>query len=134
MTTLPTESVLNWSTTKPTFEEVKGKMLIARKKHPIVDRFIYPTYHMDNFAKFETAFNHNFIEYAIISEPLVAKELWGHKPEFRKGIDLCNPLHWIAWGEKTNDTWFIETPAYKSEAEAITAWNQLVDRIEGERC
>ena len=123
---------LVWSTVKPTFPEVKGKLIIIHLKTEIFGD-IYPAYRLTNEGKFNELFDRDFVHYAIVAladltAPVSPLPLWGREPVMNKEI-VSGHSYWLSWGESSNKTWFIETPPYSTEAEAILAWNRIAEAL-----
>lgn len=117
----PEPSKLNWSTVKPTFEEVEGKTVYIETKSTsgIVVRF---SRIVKDFEIFNIDFdNRLFIRYAILdlSDPDPEPQpLWGGMPEI------------VNVGKKTvvclviPDKYYFEIQRF-DRAEAVNAWNKL---------
>jgi len=69
------ESKLNWSTVKPTFEDVKGKQIdsIRSAGDRLLTRGIWTVECMDDY---EVLFGDKFICYADLSAPVSPLPLW----------------------------------------------------------
>ena len=119
---------LVWSTVKPTFPEVKGKeIVIVRGNQLFTSRGNYTVKNRDDYA---SLFNDTFICYADLTAPVSPLPLWGVEPVMNKEI-VSGHSYWLSWGESSNETWFVETPACPTEAEAILAWNRIAEALKG---
>ena len=110
---IPEPNKLNWSTVKPTFEEVNGSTLIIEWSKG-TDLVV-----MTNKQRFHGWFDGDFIRYAIIEEPDPEPQpLWGVMPEI------------VNVGKKTvvclviPDKYYFEIQRFDRD-EAINAWNKL---------
>lgn len=122
--TIPEISKLNWSTVKPTFEEVKGKTIImdwTEGKDVVV---------MTDRQRFQGWFDDEFIRYAIIDvtqpdpEPL---PLWRVMPEI---LPHAGREWFVSYDyRKCDDAFSIMTFCYPTRAEAINAWNKLAEPL-----
>lgn len=120
---LPVPSVLNWSTVKPTYEEVIEKTLIIEwtgGKTKNID-VVYIHDKLDH----DWHFDEQFIKYAIIADPEPEPmELWGKLPEVtrRAGGDSWYASYRLT---KENDSFVIVPFCCPTRALAIAAWNRI---------
>ena len=80
----------------------------------------YPSILVDTIKESHSAF----------TAPVSPLPLWGVEPVMNKEI-VSGHSYWLSWGESSNETWFVETPACPTEAEAILAWNRIAEALEG---
>ena len=130
MTTMPEKSTPNWSTVKPTFEDVKGIFILVEYD----DNGSHETQVtvIGNTDYYKYWFDDGFIRYAILDlsapdpEP---KELWGKKAnviETKQGYYVKGRTD-----DDYNKSWILETPMCPTKPEAILAWNKIADALEG---
>lgn len=114
---LPEPSKLNWSTVKPTLEEVRDKWILIFWRECATGSYRF----IDNENMYKASFDQFFLRYAILdlSEPDPEPQpLWGVMPEI------------VNVGKKTvvclviPDKYYFEIQRFDRD-EAINAWNKL---------
>ena len=134
MTTIPEKSTLHWSTVKPTFEEVRGKLIdtlwidgggeVRHYDNRIMSQFDY-----------DWMFDECFFCYAIIDADSFGKllsvpdpdplPLWGTNPRIRK--TLLEDYFW-AW---TDEVTSFSKRGFEDEQAAVIDWNYFVEKVWG---
>jgi len=120
------ESKLNWSTVKPTFEEVKGKRikLVWRYiKNQVADNEII----VNNKNIYDIAFDGDFICYADLTAPVSPLPLWGKLPEI---CHITKGFYAECRITERDDYFSVTTWNYSTEAEAILAWNRIAEALD----
>ncbi len=126
---IPELSHLNWSSERPTFEEVKGKMIVFtyKIKHFKFPNVVYGVREINDEDVYEFVFDDDFPNYAIIDatppdpEPL---PLWGVMPE----IHQIDDADW-EWVWKTENESF-RACGFDTRAEAVNNWNITANALE----
>lgn len=124
MSTLPEPTKMNWSTVKPSFEEVEGKDVIVEFQNkygrPLatckpVNKDFWGRYMNDA----------DFLRYAIIDTEPEPLEYKGKLPSSREDRAKFY-VFWVA--DDTGEEYW--TSQFDTKAEAIEAWNKFVKAME----
>lgn len=129
---IPATSTLNWSYERPTFEEVKGAILLVVNDE---DELPEVTGVISNEIEYNYWFNDPdcpFTKMAIVELSMPAPEvepmeLWGVKPVIVKSI--IADIFYVHYGQNDEDCWYIGTPEYPTRLEAVTAWNRIATAL-----
>ena len=121
----PEISKLNWSTERPTFEEVNGKNVIVQYNFDFSVVTWGAQHNINQYAKYEMMFGEHFYRYAIFEVPPVSPlPLWGKLPIFRK--TLLEDYFW-AW---TDEVTSFSKRGFQDEQAATVDWNSFVNKVE----
>ena len=123
---------LVWSTVKPTFEEVEGKVILW-----MGEGWVFPgANRIDNIKEYEYIFDRvDFTHYTILdladlTAPVSPLPLWGKLPEINcvKTMVFDIPMHYFA---KYNhiDGFSCELPYCDTRELAILAWNRIAEAL-----
>jgi len=119
---MTTESKLNWSTERPTFEEVKGKEIKFIWRLKSTNKLTEDTCYVNGMVIYNAVFDDMFICYADLTAPVSPLPLWGVEA-MRELIVGEFRFVWEVGFQ------IITTMCYSTEAEAILAWNRIAETL-----
>jgi len=117
---------LVWSTVKPTFEEVVGKIIkiVWIRRDGYSDSVKIS---IDNLPDYTLYFDDHFICYADLTAPVSPLPLWAKTANVIKTQQgyyvKCRT------DDDYNKSWILETPMFPTESEAILAWNRIAEAL-----